>query len=165
MGYGLSSAIGACFLNNKKEIICIEGDGSIMMNLQELQTIIHYNLPIKIFILNNKGYNSIIQTQTNCFNGNYIGCKYPDISFPNFSKITKAFGIKYLKMKTTKKIDTIIDKVLSYNGSIICEVMLDDYTFMPKLSSEKKEDGTMVSQSLENMYPFLSKEELKENII
>jgi len=166
MGYDLPAAIGAC-IASKKDTICITGDGSIMMNLQELQTIKNYNLPIKIFILNNGGYKSIIQTQNNFFNGNYFGCnKDSGITFPDFKKISKAFEIKYFKIDSASKIETQLNKILSYKKEAICEVFLSpDYIFQPKLASFKKEDGTIESPSFENMFPFLDKEELESNMI
>ena len=166
MGYALPAAIGASIANGNKEVICIEGDGSIQMNLASLQTIKLYKLPIKIFILNNKGYSSIKQTQTNLFDGNLIGCtKETGVSFPDFQKLAYLYDMKYFKLWNTNELDFDIDYILEYEDSCICEVILGDYTFQPKLSSQKMSDGTMVSQPLENMYPFLSKEELESNMI
>ena len=95
MGYDLPAAIGACVANNKKRVVCIAGDGSIMMNLQELQTIITNKLPIKIFLINNQGYHSIRITQNNLFSQHKkvgIGEESGDLSFPDYSKIAAAFG-------------------------------------------------------------------------
>jgi len=165
MGYGLPAAIGASVYNNK-EVICITGDGSLQMNIQELQTVKQYDLPIKIFILNNNGYHSIIQTQTNWFNKKLIGCNGESgVSFPDNKKVANLYGLKYVKISSKKTLDRNIKKALNYKGSVLCEVMLSDYIFMPKLSSEKQADGTMVSQPLENMFPFLDKEEQLSNII
>jgi len=165
MGYGLPAAIGAS-VYGKKEVICITGDGSLQMNIQELQTVKQYNLPIKIFILNNNGYHSIIQTQTNWFNKKFIGCNEESgISFPDNKKVANLYGLKYVKISSKKTLDSKIKKALNYKGSVLCEVMLSDYIFMPKLSSEKQADGTMVSQPLENMFPFLDKEEQLSNMI
>jgi acetolactate synthase-1/2/3 large subunit len=161
MGYSLSASIGASIANDKKEVICIEGDGSIQMNLQELQTIVHHKLPIKIFILNNQGYSSIRQTQSNFFKGNLVGCgEGSGISFPSFSKLADLYDIKYFKIQHTDLMDNQLQRVLEYKDTVICEVVLGDYIFQPKLSSEKMPNGKMVSQPLENMFPFLSKEEL-----
>ncbi len=163
MGYGLPAAIGAA-VAAKKEIICLEGDGSIMMNLQELQTVRNYNLPIKIFILNNNGYISIIQTQRNFF-GRFTACnKQTGVGLPDFKKIAVGFDLPYVRLNKNSDLDTKLKQVLSKKGPLVCEVMLEkDYIFAPKLSSKKLPDGTMVSPSLEDMYPFLSREEMEEN--
>ncbi|GHU12757.1 acetolactate synthase [Alphaproteobacteria bacterium] len=167
MGYDLPAAIGACIANGRKDVICIAGDGSIMMNLQELQTIKDNNLPIKIFVLNNGGYASIKQTQNNFFHGEYVGVgKDNGVGMPDFTKISEAFGIKSVKLSNPEAIEDTIKQVLSTEGSVLCEVVIDpDYIFIPKLSSRILEDGTMVSASLEDMFPFLDREELAENMI
>ena len=164
MGYGLPAAIGAA-VAAKKEIICLEGDGSIMMNLQELQTVKNYNLPIKIFILNNGGYISIIQTQRNFF-GRFTACnKQTGVGLPDFKKVALAFGLPYYCLKKNAELKTKISQILSKKGPFVCEVMLEkDYIFAPKLSSKKLPDGTMVSPSLEDMFPFLPEKEIEENL-
>jgi acetolactate synthase-1/2/3 large subunit len=167
MGYEIPAAIGACLANNKNNVICLAGDGSVMMNLQELQTIKHYNLPIKIFILNNDGYCSIQQTQRNFFHSRFVACTSDSgVTFPEFKKIAKAFDLPYLKLTSSQKINKFLKKVLITKGPVICEIFLEKgYTFIPKLSSRIKDDGTMVSPSLEDMFPFLSREEYEENMI
>lgn len=167
MGYDLPAAIGACIANNKKRTICLAGDGSIMMNLQELQTIKHYNLPIKLFVLNNNGYISIQQTQRNFFEGRMTACTTQSgVSIPDFIKVGKAFGLKTFKIEHLKTMKADIKKVLNSQGPILCEVMLSpDYIFAPKLSAKKLEDGTMASPSLEDMFPFLDKKEYDQNMI
>ena len=166
MGYALPASIGAQLVDKNKNIICLEGDGSIMMNLQELQTIKHYNLPIKIFVINNNGYSSIRQSQKNFFNGNMTGSGVNSgVSVPNFCEIGKAFGIKSVKINSPNLLEKQIEEVLNMNEAVLCEVMVEkEYDFMPKLSAKKLEDGTMVSPSLEDMFPFLDREELKQNI-
>ncbi|MBM5782195.1 MAG: thiamine pyrophosphate-binding protein [Pelagibacterales bacterium] len=167
MGYDLPAAIGACFANDKKEVICVAGDGSIMMNLQELQTIKHYNLPIKIFVLNNSGYSSIRQTQRNFFGEKLVACSPESgVSVPNFARIAAAFDIDVARVENNDNLETQITEVLSKKGAVVCEVILDnDYIFQPKLSSEKLPDGRMISKPLEDMYPFLDREELESNMI
>lgn len=159
MGYDLPAAIGASIANNRKRVICIAGDGSIMMNLQELQTIKHYNLPIKIFVLNNNGYISIKQTQDNFFNGRKTACNNESgVSMPDFIKIADSFGINSVKIENENNLEKQINNILNYEGPILCEVILSsDYIFAPKLSSKTLEDGTIVSPSLEDMYPFIEK--------
>jgi acetolactate synthase-1/2/3 large subunit len=167
MGYELPAAIGAYYSKMISDrIICIAGDGSIMMNLQELETIAGNRLNIKIFLINNFGYHSIRQTQKSFFNNNVVGCGLDSgLSFPNFEKISKAFDFEYFSINSHSNMEEIINKSLNFNGPVICEIFVDlNQQFSPKLSSRKLEDGTMVTSSLEDMAPFLSREELKSNM-
>ncbi|WP_462267223.1 thiamine pyrophosphate-binding protein [Mucilaginibacter sp.] len=168
MGYDLPAAIGAYFANEDAgRIVCIAGDGSIMMNLQELQTISGNHLPIQIYILNNKGYHSIRQTQHNFFRDNIIGCGIESgLNFPNFEKIAYAFDLPYFSIKNHEELKGKLKDITATKGAFICEVMLNlDQQFSPKLSSKKLDDGRMVSAPLEDMFPFLSTEELQSNMI
>lgn len=167
MGYDLPAAIGACLASDRKNTVCLAGDGSIMMNLQELQTIKHHNLPIKIFVINNDGYISIKQTQNNFFEGRHCGDgRNSGVSTPDFVKVGEAFGIKSVKLTDPNKVDEMIKAVLAANEPVLCEVVVNpDYTFSPKLSARKLPDGTMVSPSLEDMFPFLDRDEFKRNMI
>lgn len=167
MGYDLPAAIGACFANDCKRTVCLAGDGSIMMNLQELQTIKHYNLPIKLFVLNNNGYISIQQTQKNFFEGRMTACtENSGVSIPDFIKVGKAFGLETVKIDSLTNLELQIENVLEKQGPVLCEVMLSpDYIFAPKLSAKKLADGTMISPSLEDLYPFLDRKEYEENMI
>lgn len=167
MGYDLPAAIGACAANNFKRTVCLAGDGSIMMNLQELQTMKHYNLPIKLFVLNNNGYISIQQTQRNFFDGRYTACTTDSgVSVPDFIALGNAFGIKTAKIDSLENLETQIQDVLNTEGLVLCEVMLSpDYIFAPKLSAKKLDDGTMISPSLEDLYPFLDRKEYEENML
>jgi acetolactate synthase-1/2/3 large subunit len=167
MGYDLPASIGACFAMQRKPVICITGEGSLMMNLQELQTVKHYNLPVKIFVLNNGGYQSIKQTQKAFFGLPFIGCDCDSgVSFPDFMKIANGFDIQGIKIKNVDELKEKIKRVFSINGPVLCEVALSkEYTFSPKLSSKRHPDGTITSPSLEDMFPFLPPEELEKNII
>lgn len=167
MGYDLPAAIGACVANNLKNTVCFAGDGSIMMNLQELQTIKHHNLPIKIFLLNNDGYISIKQTQNNFFEGRNTGAgTNSGVTTPDFVKVGNAFGIESFRITNPQDVDISIEKMLNSENPMICEVMVNpDYIFTPKLSSRKLEDGTMISPSLEDMFPFLERDEFMENLL
>ena len=123
MGYGLPSAIGACIANNKKPVICIEGDGSIMMNLQELQTIQGYNLPVKILLINNDGYLSIKLTQESFFNGNeFASSKHNGVTFPDFKKIASAFGLRHKSIHKNCQIEDGLNWMMEGNDSCILEV-------------------------------------------
>ncbi len=164
MGYGLPAAIGLCIAGGKRDTICLEGDGSIMMNLQELQTIITNKLPIKIFLINNQGYHSIRITQTNLFSEHCkvgIGPESGDLSFPEYSKIATAFGYEYMSIHNNSEIESVVSKVLSYDGPVICEVFTDtSQVWEPKSSAKKLADGSLVSAPLEDMAPFLPRQEL-----
>lgn len=167
MGFELPSSIGACLAHNKQNTVCVAGDGSIMMNLQELQTIKHNNLPIKIFILNNNGYVSIKQTQKNFFEGRMTGAgEDSGVSVPDFVKVGNAFGIKSMKIEKNSEMSAKIQEALDADEPVICDVMVKtDYIFVPKLSARKLDDGTMVSPSLEDMFPFLDRTEFESNMI
>lgn len=167
MGYTIPAAIGVCFANNKKEIIGITGDGSFQMNLQELQTIVHYNLPVKIFIWNNNGYLSIRATQSKLFNGRLIGTDEScGISFPKVKKISRAYGIKYYYVRRSNKLEGVISRVLNEKGPVICEVKCQkDQKIVPTVVSARHEDGTMVSKPLEDMYPFLDRKTFLSEMI
>ena len=168
MGYEIPAAIGA-FLGQKKpkKVISIAGDGSIMMNLQELQTIAGNDYPIQIFILNNQGYHSIRQTQRNFFSDNIVGCGLDSgLTFPSFSKIAVAFDFPYHEIKNHQDLKAQLPEILKSEHRFICEIHLDlDQQFSPKLSSKKLPDGSMVTSPLEDMWPFLDKKELMNNII
>ena len=167
MGYDLPGAIGACIAANKKPIVCISGDGSCMMNLQELETIAYHKLPIKIFLLNNEGYVSMRQTQGAFFNGRMTAVdKDSGVGFPDFRKIARAFGLQTEIIESNFDLESKIIKVLEYPGPILCEVVLPkNYLFSPKLSSKKMPNGKMVSMPLEDLSPFLDRGEFKQNMI
>jgi acetolactate synthase-1/2/3 large subunit len=168
MGYEIPATIGAYFTNtNQTRVICIAGDGSIMMNIQELQTISGLNIPAQIYILNNKGYHSIRQTQHSFFKDNIVGCGIDSgLTFPEFSKIATAFGFNYFSIKNHEELKNNLGKIMANEGRFICEIEIDlDQQFSPKVTSKKLEDGSMVTSSLEDMWPFLSKEELEHNTI
>jgi acetolactate synthase-1/2/3 large subunit len=166
MGYDLPAAIGAAYAAPERRIVCVSGDGSIMMNLQELQSIIAQKLNIKIFLLNNAGYSSIRQTQSAYFSDNMFGCDATNgITFPNVQAIAAAFGFPVHKITTHGELRAVLAAALGASGPQFCEVMIDPaQNFAPKLSSRKLDDGRMVSSPLHDMAPFLSREELAENM-
>ena len=168
MGYDLPAAIGACMADSSEDIILITGDGSIQMNIQELQTIIHHKMPIKIFLINNGGYHSIRQTQKNFFGEPLVGVgdDSRDLSFPEMEKLSAAYGYPYESIHHNSELDETLSKVLSMDGPVICEVFVSrDQNFEPKSSAKRLPDGTMVSPPLEDLSPFLSEEEMEENMI
>lgn len=168
MGYGLPAAIGACVACGRKTTICIEGDGSMMMNLQELQTVLTNGLPIKIFLINNQGYHSIRQTQNNLF-GNHtkvgIGPESRDLSFPSYEKLAAAFGYPYYSAHSNEEMKEAVNRTLAAEGAVFCEIFVStEQVFEPKSSARKLEDGTLISPPLEDLAPFLDREELKKNM-
>ncbi|MGK5090051.1 thiamine pyrophosphate-binding protein [Bdellovibrionota bacterium FG-2] len=168
MGYDLPAAIGAAIsTDSKKRIICLAGDGSIQMNLQELQTIVTHRLPIKIFVFNNQGYHSIRQTQGAYFPDNIVGCGVESgLGFPDFGKLANAYGIPFRRCVSHSELKAAIQATVCEEGPQICEVVLDlKQQFAPKLASRKLPDGQMVSPALEDLFPFLSREELKSNMV
>ena len=167
MGYELPAAIGACKASGGKSVVCLAGDGSIMMNLQELQTIVTYQLPIKIFLLNNSGYVSIFQTQRNFFKGEEVGAgPKSGVTFPQFEKLSDAFGIPYVRCSIHADMIRCIQQTLATEGPAFCELMVDESVpFAPKLSSKQLPDGKIISPPLEDLSPFLSKDELASNML
>ncbi len=165
MGYGFPAAIGACFAMEGERVICIDGDGSFQMNMQELQTVVYNRTNIKLFILNNNGYHSIRQTQTNLFQPPLVGVSDGNgLSFPDLNKIATAYGIPYIKIDSLKGIKDNILKAISGNGPVLCEVVLDsNQNFEPKLSSKVLETGEIISPPLSDMFPFLSRQEYESN--
>ncbi|MGL4949171.1 MAG: thiamine pyrophosphate-binding protein [Anaeroplasmataceae bacterium] len=168
MGYDLPAAFGACIANDKKSIICLTGDGSIQMNLQELQTIRHHKLPIKIIVLNNDGYHSIRQSQSNFFKNETlcgVGSDSFDLSFPDLLKIAYAYDIKFIRCNNNDDFCQYLDNEFLNDELQICEVMIDKVQyFEPKASSKKLANGSMVSAPLEDLAPHLD-EKIIEKIM
>lgn len=167
MGYGLPAAIGASFARNKGEVLCLNCDGGMMMNLQELQTIKHHRLPIKIIIFNNDGYLMIKHTQKSLFNGRYVTTNNDTgVSCPDFSILAQAFDMPAFQIRTWDDFQDVIPEVQSYSGPLICEVFMDpEQFFVPKLSVATQKDGTLVSPPLEDLSPLLPRNELRENML
>lgn len=167
MGYDLPAAVGTCEANSKQPVVCLAGDGSIMMNLQELQTIVTNKLPVKIVVINNNGYHQIRLTQTNLFNKNFVGIgpESGDLSFPDFGKLSNAFGIEYHKCLNLDNLSEDIDWLLKQDSYCVLEVVCSTtQVFEPKSATKRSEDGTLYSPPLEDLAPFLSRKELKENM-
>jgi acetolactate synthase I/II/III large subunit len=167
MGYDLPAAIGACIGANRQKVVCLAGDGSIQLNIQELATIRSYQLPIKIFLLNNGGYHSIRQTQNNFFGKPFIGIDATSgLFFPDAKKIADSYEIAYHRCETHADMALAITNTLYDDRPAICEVMLtSEQPFAPKMSSKRLADGRMVSRPLEDLAPFLPREELMENML
>ena len=167
MGYGLPAAIGACLANGRQRVVCIEGDGSIMMNLQELQTIVTNRLPISIFVINNNGYQQIRLTQNNVFQGNLVGVgpDSGDLGFPSFERLAAAFSMPYVSAHSNAELIAAVDMALHAESFILCEVFVStDQIFEPKSATKRLANGQLFSPPLEDMAPFLSREELAQNM-
>ncbi|HEX3030537.1 MAG TPA: thiamine pyrophosphate-dependent enzyme, partial [Clostridia bacterium] len=148
-------------------VVCVHGDGGLEMNIQELQTIVHHKLPIKLFVFNNNGYLSIKHTQTAYFNGFFVGSD-PDsgVSCPDMVKIAEAYGIKAIRVNSHAGLREAIRNVIGEEGPVLVDVELDPMQpFMPKAASERKADGRMVSKPLEDMFPFLERDEFNREMI
>lgn len=169
MGYELPAAIGACIANDRKSLVCIAGDGSIQMNLQELQTIITNRLPIKIFVINNEGYHQIRQTQHNIFGEHTpvgLGPESGDLGFPSMEKLAEAYGYTYYHCRENQQLKDFVTTVLSTDGPVIAEVFTDTkQIYEPKSATKKLPDGTLVSPPLEDLAPFLPPEEVQRNML
>ncbi len=166
MGYGFPAALGSAvaLAGSGRQIVCLDGDGSMMMNLQEMQTVSTNRLPIKLFLYNNNEYCSIRQTHDNFFHER-IGCDPASgVEFPDWKLLAQAFGWNYCEIDSIESAAEMIPQVLGDCKPVFCNVKLvPGYTFAPKLSSRRLPDGTIVSPSLEDMYPFLSAQEMAEN--
>ena len=167
MGYGLPAAIGAAFADAGRTVVCFEGDGSIQMNIQELQTLLNYKLPVKLFVYNNGGYLSIKTTQRAFFNGRFMGSEAGSgVILPSFEKIAAAYGLPYFRLKNNQVLDAKLPEIFATEGPALVEVMLDPFEKLgPKAASKKLPDGTMVSAPLEDMAPFLPREEFAANML
>ena len=165
MGYDLPAAVGVCVSLGKQEIVCISGDGSIQMNLQELQTILTNKLPIKIFVINNDGYHSIRQTQTNIFGHHTkvgIGPESNDLSFPSLEKLAWAYGYPYAACRENADIEKTLDAAFDTEGAFLAEIFVDATQFFePKSATKKLPDGSLFSPPLEDLAPFLDRDELR----
>lgn len=166
MGFGLPGAIGACFAQGKKKTILVTGDGGLQMNIQELQTVIHYNLPLVIFVLNNEGYLTIKLMQQNHF-GRYVGSDPSSgLSCPDIVKLATAYGIKSERISTQEELRQRLDAILAEPGPYICEIIMPaEQPLIPRVSSLKLPDSRIVSKPIEDLYPFLDRKEFLENMI
>ena len=166
MGWDLPNAIGACIGNNKRPTICVTGDGSLQWNIQEMLTARHYDLPIKLFVFNNRGYTCIRSTQANLFEGRFVGAdRRSGVSNPDFRLMAEAYGWNYLALAKPQEISEKIDTALRLSGPTLCEVnVAAEQGVSPKASAFRREDGTLDSRPLEDMAPFLPREEVYENM-
>jgi len=167
MGFELPGSIGACLANNRKRTICIAGDGGFQLNIQELETLHRLDLPVKIFIMNNNGYSSIRTMQETHFNGHYVGNDPSSgLTLPDIISVAQAYKIKALRINDVSELELKIREALDFPGPVICDVMvIPGFKVAPKVASQRKENGTMVSRPLEDQWPFLDRDELKSNMM
>jgi len=165
MGYSLPAAIGISIATGNR-VISFTGDGSLQQNIQEFQTLVEYNLPVKLFVLNNDGYHSIRTSQTNYFEERYIGeSSKSGISFPDTVKIAEAYGVKAFRIDQPSQITDVVNQVLNYDGPVVCDVIVPrEQEIIPTVASRVNDDGSMSSRPLEDMYPFLDRKEYKNNL-
>jgi acetolactate synthase-1/2/3 large subunit len=165
MGYDLPAAIGAAVARDKQRVICLAGDGSLQLNIQELQTLVQNWLPIKLFVLNNNGYLSIRLSQQNMFKRLTGESSKSGVSFPDIVKLATAYGLPAIRIDYDN-LKQSLQEVLSCPGPVVCDVLLDpNQPFEPRVTSKQLSNGSIVSSNLEEMYPFLSDQELAENMI
>ena len=166
MGYGLPAAVGAAVASGES-VVCLEGDGSIMMNLQELQTVVTNRLPVKLFVINNNGYHQIRQTQKNVFGNALVGVgpESGDLGFPSFERIAQAFEMPYIKISSNAELHEKIAQALREPGYVLTEVFVtEEQKFEPKSATKRLPDGRLTSPPLEDLAPFLPREELARNM-
>jgi acetolactate synthase-1/2/3 large subunit len=167
MGFGIPAAVGGCIASDKKETICIDGDGGFFMNIQELELVYRYQLPIKFFVLNNNGYGSIKTTQNTHFKGNLVvSDPSSGLTLPSIELNAAAYKIPYIKIETQQNLKLDLSNVLSMHGPIICELIVDpDHKTLPKASVYKKEDGSFATRPMEDLAPFLDRNEFLNNLL
>jgi len=167
MGYGLPGAIGDCIGSGRRRTICVDGDGGFQFNIQELETVSRLKLPIKFFVLNNDGYASIRASQANFFGSPQIGCDATNgLTVPDLCKVAAAFGLATMRIETQANLRDEVRRVIETPGPVVCDVMvIPDEVRGPRLSSKQMPDGSMVSLPLEDLWPFLSREEFRANML
>lgn len=167
MGYGIPASIGVCLGSGKRKTICVDGDGGLQLNIQELATIAHLQLPIKLFVLNNQGYASIRASQTNYFGGPNIGCSSETgVSIPDYRKVARAYGLKTAIIEDQSDLPAAVRKVLRGHGPVLCDVhVIPDEIRAPRVTSIQRPDGSFVSKPLEDLWPFLDRDEFAQNMI
>ena len=162
MGYDIPACVGTCIASGGRRTVCVTGDGSAAMNMQELEVIKRRNLPVKLFVADNKGYSMIYGSQNGNFKGNLTGCTIESgLTLPDMKKIAEAFGIKGMHIENEENLQQQVAEVLNYDGPVVCTVNVDiTQKIVPKQANYMKEDGQMASRPLEDMAPLLTREEL-----
>lgn len=165
MGYDLPAAVGASVARAGGRVVCLAGDGSLQFNIQELQTIRHHQLPVKLFVMDNQGYVSIRSSQQNFFGATLGSGPEDGVSFPDYGAIAAAYGIPVIRLTEPSALDETITDVLNAKGPVVCHVILDPAQgFEPRIKSRALPDGTIISPALEDMFPFLDPDELARHM-
>lgn len=167
MGTGLPESIGACLANGGRRTVCLCGDGSMQLNIQELQTIVHHSFNIKIFVFNNGGYLAIRYTQEQFLGANYVGsCESGGVSLPDYQKVSQAYGIKAIRIHNHQELLEKLRWTLNETGPVLCEIMISrQQQVIPRQGFVERADGTFSPRPLEDMYPYLDRKEFLENMI
>lgn len=167
MGFGIASAIGGCLASENKQTFCIEGDGGFFMNIQELELVYRYQLPIKFFVLNNNGYGSIRTTQNTHFDGKLVvSDPRSGLTLPSIKLNANAYKIPYFKIDNQKNLRNKLKDIIDISGPLICEIIIDeDHKTQPKASAYKKDDGSFATKPMEDLFPFLDRKEFLKNLL
>ena len=167
MGFGIAASIGACIAGGRRRTVCVDGDGGFQFNIQELETVARLQLPIKFFVLNNEGYASIRASQINFFGEATIGCDHrTGLSLPDIRKVAHAYGLATDLIEDQSDLRSELRRVLEMPGPVVCDVhMILDEVRAPRLSSVQRPDGSFVSRPLEDLWPFLEREEFYSNML
>lgn len=167
MGFGLPAAIGGCIASGNRRTVCIDGDGGFQMNIQELELLHRFQLPLKIFVLNNQGYGSIRGSQNNYFKGHYVASDPSSgLTLPDTCRVAEAYRLPTCRLTGNAGLREKVREILAAPGPFLCDVVVPkDQPTSPKLSSYQKKDGSMASKPLEDLWPFLDREEFAANMI
>ena len=167
MGFGIPASIAVCLAGGRRRTICIDGDGGFQFNIQELETVARLKLPIKFFVLNNNGYASIRASQTSFFGEPRIGCDArTGLTTPDLSRVAAAYGLKTAVIEDQNDLAAAVRRVLDTEGPVVCDVRcLPDEPRAPRMTSVQLPDGTFVSKPLEDLWPFLDRDEFLSNMI
>ncbi len=167
MGFGIAASIGACLGGGRRRTICVDGDGGFQFNIQELETVRRLQLPITFFVLNNDGYASIRASQTNFFGASKIGCdERTGQTLPDVRRVAEAYGLATDVITDQTNLEAEVRRVLSRPGPLVCDVhMVADEVRQPRVSSVQKPDGSFVSRPIEDLWPFLDRDEFRANMI
>ena len=167
MGFAVPASIGACLGSGRKRTVCVDGDGGFQLNIQELATIARLQLPIKFFVLNNEGYAAIRATQQNYFGGPNIGCnEAARLHLPDIRKVARAYGLKTAVLEDQRDLPRQVRRVLRAPGPVVCDVrVISDEIRAPRVTSIQRSDGSFVSKPLEDLWPFLDRDEFVANMI
>jgi acetolactate synthase-1/2/3 large subunit len=167
MGNALPGSIGVCLAGGRSRTVCVDGDGGFQFNIQELETVARLNLPIKFFVLNNDGYASIRASQTNFFGAPQVGCDgRTGLTLPDLCRVAAAYGLAAARITSQANLRDAVRQVLATPGPVVCDVQVEpDEVRGPRLSSVQRPDGSLVSKPLEDLWPFLDREEFHANMI